>query len=138
MFINQGFREAFQVLLLRQPSIRHLGARPAQALAPWMRGATANLVLYQFGLSKTVGTRSPHKLIPYLAAGKPVLSTLAGLMPALEGKGLYSGPTQEQFLQLMQAAVDGTLAVDEPAIAAYLESVRYPRLLERIFAALPA
>ena len=138
MFHTQDFRDAFQALLRRQPTIRHLGVRPAQALGPWMRGAVANLVLYQFGLTKTVGTRSPHKLIPYLAAGRPVVTTLSGLLPILEGKGLYSAPTPEQFLQLMEAAETGTLTVDEPAVAAYLESVRYPRLLERIFAALPA
>jgi glycosyltransferase involved in cell wall biosynthesis len=136
-FMNAEFKQRFHALLEGNPNIVYIGSVHARELPNWIAIADACLILYQFGMRKTVGTRTPHKLMDYLSGKRPVVSTMQGLVPALENKAIWAANDAEGLLSLLTKAAEGQLVIDAHAIDEYLDSVSYERHLTKIFEALP-
>lgn len=121
--------------LLGLPNVHRAGVLPPEELRDLVKAAAVGLVAYDFepGRAAPAGPgRTPLKALTYLAQLVPAVSTINSYVPAIEGRGFYKAEDADQFKALLRRAIEGTLSVDAAAVNAYLDSVEYHRLIERI------
>ncbi|MGV3636602.1 MAG: hypothetical protein ACO1NQ_03040 [Flavobacteriales bacterium] len=125
--------------LLALPNVVHLGSMPPEAMRGIIGGAMAGMVMYDFmrTLSRPEsGTRTPLKILTYLAQGCPVITTVNSYIPELDGRAVFKAEDEAHFLTLVQRALSGSLGFERALADAYLDSVEYGRLIMRILHAL--
>ncbi|MBX2971854.1 MAG: hypothetical protein KF797_02025 [Flavobacteriales bacterium] len=125
--------------LLSMPNVVHLGALDPGAMRSIIGGARAGLVTYEFHPTQskpTTGTRTPLKVLTYLAQQCPVISTINSFIPELDGIAVHKAEDEEHFIRLAGEAVEGMLPFDGPAVEHYLDSVAYDKLIDRILTGL--
>lgn len=121
--------------LMAMANVVYVGVKHPDQLGDIIRGAEVGLVTYDFEPTRSVpesGERTPLKVITYLAQACPVVSTINSYVPLLDGKGNFKAEDQEHFLQLIGQVLDGTRSVDHSVVDAYLDSVEYGLLVDRI------
>lgn len=121
--------------LFAQPNVTYIGVKHPDILRDIIRGARMGLVTYDFEPTRSVpitGVGTPLKVITYLAQGCPVVSTLNSYVPVLDGKGNFKAENDAHFVDLVGDVLDGKKAVDQDVVEAYLDSVDYSRLTQRI------
>ncbi|HOY28824.1 MAG TPA: hypothetical protein PLR96_07605 [Flavobacteriales bacterium] len=130
---------AIRQRLLGLPNVVHLGSMPPEDMRNIIGGAKAGLVTYDFmrTLSRPEsGTRTPLKVLTYLAQACPVITTVNSYIPELDGKAVFKAEDDAHFVDLVGRAVSGQLGYDRSTVDQYLDSVDYGRLITRILSAL--
>lgn len=121
--------------LFALPNVIYAGIKHPDLLREIIRGARMGLVTYDFEKTRSVpvaGVGTPLKVITYLAQSCPTISTLNSYVPTLDGHGSFKAEDTEHFIQLVGDVLDGRRKVDTQVVEAYLDSVDYARLTERI------
>lgn len=125
--------------LLDLPNVVHLGSMPPEGMRDIIGGAKAGLVTYDFmrTLSRPEsGTRTPLKVLTYLAQSCPVITTVNSYIPELDGKAVFKAEDDAHFIDLVGRALSGQLGYDRSSVDRYLDAVDYGRLIDRILSAL--
>lgn len=121
--------------LFALPNVTYAGTKHPNVLRDIIHGARMGLVTYDFEPTRKVpisGVRTPLKVITYLAQNCPTISTLNSYVPTLDGHGSFKAENEEHFVQLVGEVLEGRRTVDKDVVEAYLDSVDYSRLTERI------
>ncbi len=106
------------------------GAQKAVLLKYYVHQASVCIVPYDFNIESLKGT--PLKVLNYLAQGKVSITSIATDLEHLLGKGLVKSTHKEHFLEGIQAALDGTVVVDQPYLTSFFDTVSYPYLIGQI------
>lgn len=139
LFQMRSALEAKRDRLFALPNVTYVGVKHPEALKDMICGAVAGLLTYDLEptlIEPVAPGRTPLKVLTYLAQLCPVISTNNSYVPILEGKGHFKADNRAHFLRLVGEILDGELRVDTDAVNAYLASVEYDKLIERILDAL--
>ena len=126
-------------MLFSLPNVHYLGVLHPEKLKSLVKAAAVCLVAYEFEPARSVPVsagRTPLKALTYLAQHCPTVSTNNSYVLALEGKGLFKAEDPDHFLELVNEVLLGHRQVDAAAVDAYLDSVGYGALSERIISGL--
>lgn len=121
--------------LFKFPNVTYVGVKHPDVLRDIIRGAKVGLVTYDFEPTRGIpvtGVGTPLKVITYLAQGCPAVSTINSYVPALDGRGSFKAEDAAHFVELVGEIIRGSKAIDATAVNAYLDSVDYARLTQRI------
>lgn len=127
--------------LLAQPNVVYAGILHPDELRNIIQGAEAGLVTYDFEQTRSTpigADGTPLKVITYLAQSCAVVSTINSYAPALDGKGVFKAEDDAHFVDLVGEVLRGERRVDHAAVDAYMSTVEYGRLVERILTDLEA
>ena len=102
-------------------------------LKNYVKAAEACIIAYKFSYEKKMHVRSPLKVISYIAQKKIVITSIDCEIKELENKIIYNAENIEEFVSLMQKAIDKKLLVDEKAVDEFLKRISYDNLLDFIF-----
>lgn len=119
--------------LIEKNNVAYLGVQKATDLKEYVALAAVGLVPYQQERQQNVH-RTPLKLLNYLAQATPIVTTLNYELKQLNGALIYPAASAPEFLDAVQALLQGEKTVDKAAAKAYCDSVLYPILLQKILA----
>lgn len=125
--------------LFSLPNVHYAGVLHPERLKDLIRAASLSLVTYAFEETRSVpgeAGRTPLKALTYLAQHCPVVSTNNSYVPEVEGRGFFKAEDPDHFLALANEVLEGKRGVDDAAIDAYLDTVGYGALSQRILHAL--
>ena len=124
--------QKFKFKELRQMSnVNYVGPIPQGDLITYIKEAKVCISVYQFGLSRVL---SSLKILNYLAAGKPVVTSVAQGFEELEGKGVFFAANQKDFISKVDQILEGSLKVNFEALDSFLTTRSYQRLIKTILA----
>ena len=118
--------------LKNHPNIHHHGVVSAKELKNYIAVAQVGLVAYHFDLKKIIGSRSPLKILNYIAQKIPVVTSIDSEITDLEGGAIYRASDTDEFIEHVDRAMRDDLKVEKESIDKYLESVSYKNLIDRI------
>lgn len=124
--------------LLQEPGITYVGPVHAKDLKHYIAASRVCITAYHFDLRKVLGSRSPLKVLGYLAQGKPVVTSVDAEIPELEQVAIYRSHDQQGFLQTLERLFSQPAVAAPERVAGYLAQHRYPRLIASIFQKLQA
>lgn len=125
--------------LFSLPNVHYIGVLHPGKLKDLIRAASLSLVTYDFEETRAApgeAGRTPLKALTYLAQHCPVVSTNNSYVPEVEGLGFFKAEDPDHFLALVDEVLKGERIVDDAAIDAYLDTVSYGLLSQRILSAL--
>jgi hypothetical protein len=112
--------------------IEYIGVVNGKNLKNYISASTICLVLYKFDLKKIVGSRSPLKILSYLAQKKNIISTIDSEIEELEGKAIFRAKNEEDLMDLIKKGMNNELIIDEKSIDNYFLSHTYPHAIQKI------
>lgn len=113
-------------------NIYYHGVVPAKNLKNFIASAKVGLVVYDFDLRKIIGSRSPLKILNYIAQEIPVVTSIDSEISELEGKAIYRVYELDNFVEYVGKAIKGKLEVDKNSVEKYLDGVNYAKLIDKI------
>ncbi len=123
---------AFEELTSKE-NVFWLGALSQLQAMPYIAAANICLVPYKFDLIKSIGNRSPLKILNYIKFFRPVITSIDAEISCLEQDGIYWARSREEFLSLYEKGIGSKLSVNHSALEEYLKNVSYQTLLNKIF-----
>lgn len=114
-------------------NVIYLGEIHAKKIKNYIAASKVGLVAYKFKKIVDKNSRTPLKIINYLAQNKPVITSLKTPLSLLEKKAIYSAETIEEYVFLVEKAIQNQLFIDEEKIKEYLDNHKYPNLINQIF-----
>ncbi len=129
------YRHNFEIWqsIISKPNVDFLGKMDADEIAALLANATMGLVVYEFQAELHIDSRSPLKILNYVSANLPVLSSCHPDLNELTGKGVYHLPNEESFLEHFKMAFNRGLIIDGLAYTQYVRMHSYPHLIAKIF-----
>lgn len=121
-------RRAFRQLLAH-PRVQWVGSVPATELPAWARAARVGLAAYRFTLNKAIGTGSPLKILTYIRQQLPVVTSIDPDIEGFPRLGIFWERDAAAYIGRVLALLSGAPAPDQSGLEAYLEEVRYDRLI---------
>lgn len=113
-------------------NVSYLGEVHAKKIKNYIAASKAGLVSYKFKNTIDKNTRTPLKIMNYLAQKKPIITSLKTTLDDLERKGIYHAEDTNEYLELIKKALHNQLYVDENRIKEYLSRHKYPSLINKI------
>ena len=121
--------------LFARPNVEYVGLKHPDELRDLIRGARVGLLTYDFEVTRSIPVsagRTPLKVLTYLSQLCPVVSTNNSYVPPLDGKGYYKAENDRHFISILESILKGERGVDTEAVTAYIRSVEYGVLVNRI------
>ncbi|HKR05408.1 MAG TPA: hypothetical protein VJY62_12305 [Bacteroidia bacterium] len=134
-FSDHSERNQFENIL-NKANVKYIGVKPAAQLKNYVKASEVCIIPYKSGSEKKMSIRSPLKAINYIAQKKIVVSTIDCEIKELENKIIYNAGNHEEFIFLIQKAIDKELIVDEKAVNEFLGKISYDKLIDFIFSRL--
>lgn len=141
IFSLEAAQQELRNALFDVPNVTYAGVQHPDELKNMIRGAAVGLLTYDFEETHSIPVkagRTPLKVLTYLAQLCPVVSTNNSYVPLLDKAGYYKAEDRDHFLQLIDGLLKGKFGVDHGKVEAYLDSVEYGQLIDRIFLSLYA
>ena len=129
---SHSTKEQFKKLI-GSPGCKWLGAMDPVEYRPYLESATLGIIVYNNKPGYFNNQRSPLKVISYLSANLPVITNIDSEIPELTGRAIYFAEDDKKYLQLVRQGLEQKLLFDKELVSAYLESINYPVLLNKIF-----
>lgn len=118
-------------------NIYYLGVIPAPTLKNYIAASKACLVSYNFKSNqKGQITRSPLKVLNYLAQFKPIITSIDSDIEELEGYGIYKCNNETEYCNTLQLAIEDKLEFNKQKVTTYLENHKYDILITQILKSL--
>ena len=127
--------ESFDNLKTKK-NVKYIGVVNGPELKNYVNASNVCLIPYKFKEEKKINIRSPLKAINYIAQKKTVISTIDCEIKELENKIIYQAETSEEFVSLVQKAIEKKLNVDEKTVEQFLEKINYDNQIKFIFSKL--
>lgn len=132
---NPESRSKFEKLL-EVPGVNWLGPMKPSDFLPYLKVCKVGVIVYRKTESGNNNLRSPLKVINYLAAGKCVISNIDCEIPSLLNEAVYTVSSSDEYLNLIDAAMNGNLQFNNSLVDRYLREVSYDHLLGKIYSVL--
>ena len=113
-------------------SIIFLGEIHAKEIKNYIAAASVCIIAYNYRNNLDKYTRTPLKVINYLAQNKPIVSSLVTSLYNLENKAIYYSNDSGEFIRLVKEGMANRLYVDKDLVNKYLNELRYPFLINKI------
>jgi hypothetical protein len=127
--------EKFEKLKVKG-NVKYIGVVNGPELKNYVKASEVCLIPYKFMDEKKINIRSPLKAINYIAQKKIVITTIDCEIKELENKIIYKADTIEEFVALVQKAIDKKITVDEKATENFLGKISYDNVIDFIFSKL--
>ncbi len=113
-------------------NILYLGEVHAKEIKNYIAAASAGLIAYNFNNTVTKNSRTPLKIMNYLAQNKPIITSVKTTLNTLENQCIYNANNSDEYLLLLQKAQNNELKVNTESINMYLSNHKYPILIKQI------
>lgn len=113
-------------------NVTYLGEMHAKKIKNYIAASKVGLVAYKFKKIVDKNSRTPLKIMNYLAQNKPVITSLKTPLSSLETKAIYSAETIEEYVLFVKKAIQNQLFVDEKEVKEYLDNHKYSNLINQI------
>lgn len=126
------FKNEYWDKLKQHENINYLGEVHAKEIKNYIAASKAGLVIYNFKRIIDKNSRTPLKIMNYIAQNKPVITSIKVPLSLLEGKAIYTAETQEEYVLFTKKAICNQLFVDKGKTKGYLDNHKYPNLINQI------
>lgn len=118
--------------LKKHTNIYYLGEIHAKEIKHYIASSNAGLILYNFKSIIDKNSRTPLKIMNYLAQNKPIITSVKTTLTNLENKCIYNAFDSKEYLSLIQKSFNKKLTVDKNEIKMYLSNQYYSKLISEI------
>jgi len=122
--------------LCENDNLHFLGHMNQLKIKNYISASKVGLVMYQFDNKITSRSRTPLKILNYLAQKKPIISSIKVPLESLESKVIYYAFDITSYVNTVKLAMEDKLDVDSEATSDYLSKVMYPNLITKILSKL--
>jgi len=113
-------------------NVEYIGTKHAKELKNYISASKVCLNPYQFDLKKTIGSRSPLKILNYIAQYKVVVTSIDSEIKELSECIIYRVYNSTEFIEKLKIAVMDGLFIDKNKVKQYLEKNSYSLLINKI------
>lgn len=110
-------------------SVNYIGPVPHSELIHYIKTATVCISVYRYDMKRVL---SSLKILDYLAACKPVVTTILQGFEDFEGKGVFHAKNREEFVQKVGDILEGKFQVDLSELEEFLSRRGYEKLIKTI------
>ena len=114
-------------------NIEYLGQVHAKEIKNYIAASCAGLIAYNFKNYVDENSRTPLKIINYLAQKKPIITSLKTTLHLLENNCIYNAFSKDKYLDLSSQALNNKLDVNNQLVEDFLNEHKYPKLINKIF-----
>ncbi len=114
------------------PNLFYLGVINAKEVNNYIAASKVGLVTYYFDKEITINSRTPLKIINYLAQNKPVISSIQTPLSVLENQAIFYAFNNKDYISCIKDAFEEKLDINQEIINNYLTSITYPKLIKNI------
>ncbi|MEP7169085.1 MAG: glycosyltransferase [Bacteroidota bacterium] len=117
-------KKKFKNLIIKK-NVKYIGPINGPELKNYVKSAEVGIIPYKFSHEREISIRSPLKTINYIAHKKPVITTINCEIHKLENNEIYTAENKNEFLELLEKAVNKKLYIDEKTIEDFLKTISY-------------
>ena len=129
---KENNHNALWPIIKQHKNVNYLGVMHAKDLKDYTAASKVCLVVYKPDSRKEFGSRSPLKIMNYIAQNKPVITSFDLEINELNNFVIYKADNYSVFLELVRKAKKNEIIVDKDKISNYLYRNIYTSLIKKI------